>query len=560
MECKEARILMAPRITGDLDSDPISYELDAHLLRCRACSLEYKAIRETIGLIDEHKSLFAAALQAVERNRVSEQQEMKRSWEAIEAKLAKIEVLEKPRERAFAFRTPWKAAAVAACLAIGVSIWMALSHHHASDRPVYQQESPLLAGLLKIEMLLDEGSISIPAGQQISTSANELKTLIINGRHRLTINADSVLSIEHFEKESRFGCMVKLASGEIFARVEHGGNPFVVNTAQGRAVITGTVFDVKATDTNTTLVVSEGTVQFESKKGLVVVKSGQISSVYAESAPTRPAICSAAELTTWARGHEIEKALAKIRPLSDDYDLSELWLTASSGRIDLEAIDYDHWVEKKQEWFEREFPWIFELQGALTKEGTDVDYDELLLKSGDIRQFVYPQVLPTRIPVLSCDSLLRVVSSYGFDKEWLAENVQSARYGAVEGGSTGLRAFRQWETDLVKASKLSAETVDSGTLLCSLHSSTYLTNTRTLMWLGLRNGILTLSSRDSAEALGLLEAQVNTTNELTSRIIRLFAISDAPCAEYQTLIGGAITDIGKITSIEKQFLEYEISK
>ncbi|MHC4745373.1 MAG: FecR domain-containing protein, partial [Planctomycetota bacterium] len=243
MDCKEAQILMAPHIMGDLDSDSRSHDLDAHLLRCRACSLEYKAIRETLGLIDEHKSLFAEAFEAVERKRVAEQSEMKRGWEAIEAKLAKIEAPERPQRRVLAFRTLLKAAAVAACLVIGVSIWTALSNRHESEKPVYQRKSPLLAGSVEIEMLLDEGRISIPAGQQITTSTDELKTLSINGRHRLTMNADSTLSIEPFQQEGRLGCIVKLACGEIFARVERNGAPFVVNTSQGRAVITGTVFD-----------------------------------------------------------------------------------------------------------------------------------------------------------------------------------------------------------------------------------------------------------------------------------------------------------------------------
>ena len=46
-------------------------------------------------------------------------------------------------------------------------------------------------------------------------------------------------------------------------------------------------------------------------------------------------------MTAWATGHELKAALAQIEPYSDDYDLTDLWLSAVSGPIDLERINYD---------------------------------------------------------------------------------------------------------------------------------------------------------------------------------------------------------------------------
>ena len=139
-------------------------------------------------------------------------------------------------------------------------------------------------------------------------------------------------------------------------------------------------------------------------------------------------------------------------------------------------------------------------------------------------------------------------------------NVRGGRYGGLEGRFAGLEAFERWEGDLRAASRRCAGGVDAGLVLCSLHSSAYLTNTRILAWLGLKKGYIALDGVDKAEILGLLDRQVNTANELTGRIMKLFAMSEAPCEEYQTLIDGIVTDIGTITSIEKGITEHEECK
>ena len=158
------------------------------------------------------------------------------------------------------------------------------------------------------------------------------------------------------------------------------------------------------------------------------------------------------------------------------------------------------------------------------------------------------------------DSLLKAASGYGFDEEWVALNVRGGRYGGLEGRFAGLEAFERWEGDLGTASRQCAGGVDAGLVLCSLHSSAYLTNTRILAWMGVKKGYIAFDGVDKAEILGLLDRQVNTANELTERITRLFAMTEAPCEEYQTLIGEIIKDIGEITSIEKGITEHEECK
>ena len=564
MDCKEAQILLAPHIMGDLDSDSRSHELEVHLFSCQVCAEEYESSKRVVGFIEGHKTQFAEVLGSVQ-DKADEQKRLEHSWQCIEAKLDKIEVQERKEKEAKLHRTLWKVTAAAACFVIGISVWLTLSNSKTLQKPNPQQIALAPTPSIKIELLLDNGNIIIPAGTKIKTTANELKTLIINGKHRMVLNSDTALSIDPLLNNERAGCMVKLTSGEIFAHVEHDGNPFVVSTAHGKAIITGTTFDVKVTDTITTLVVSEGTVQFEFEKSLVQVKTGQISKIVANSAPTKPISCNTAELTAWATGYEIKTALAKIQSTSDAYDLTDLWLSAMSGPINLEDIDYEDWIEEKRDWFEREFPWIFQLQGALEKEGIEVDYPELLVCSSEFWQFVYPQVSPSRIPVLNPDSLLRVASRYGYDREWLVENVSTVKSVidspmVAKGKFTGLKAFEQWSRYFEDLKKSSRE-LNADTLLYSLHASTFLANTRTLAWLGIKNGkhVSKFKAEHETEVLVLLQTEVNSTNILTNKTIELFWASrqNQPCDEYSQLMDDVIENIGEIMNIEKRILEYE---
>jgi hypothetical protein len=359
--------------------------------------------------------------------------------------------------------------------------------------------------------------------------------------------------------------MVALDSGQIYAHVQHGGSPFVVATAHGRAVITGTTFDVRATESGTTLVVTEGRVRFESQQGVAEVAAGQISEIIANAAPTRPLSCDAATLTAWATGYEFKVALAKIEPYADDYGLTDLWLSANSGPIELGNVDYQGWIEEKRPWFEREFPWIFQFQAALAAEGIEADYPQLLLSSGDIWQFAYPETSPQQIPIAYLGPLLKTASKYGFDEDWLTASVPAAK-SAVEslagakGRFTGPEALEAWASHFESVRK-SSGTPDSATLLYSLHASVYLANTRTLVWLSISNGKTDVSDRERANILASLQTEVNTAAELTGRIIRLFAgVEDQPCDECQMLLNGIVENITKITEIEKGIKEHESTK
>jgi hypothetical protein len=563
MDCKEAEILFMPHLMGELEpgSQQI-YEFRVHLATCQVCSGQYESYKWTVEFIKSHKAEFAVALESIEY-KATQQKELECSWQCIEAELDRFEAQKRKEKAVKIYRIVTRISAAAACVAIGILGWLMISDSRTPEKPIHPQIASAPASSIKIQLLSDDGEVLIPAGQQI-VSSDSLKTLIINDKHRLIMNTNTTLAIRLFNHDEQAGYIVYLASGQIYAHVEHNSSPFIVNTAHGRAVITGTTFDVMATNADTTLVVVEGRVKFESKWGSTQVTTGQISKIAPNSAPTNPVSCKALKLTAWATAYELKPVLAKIQSISDGHDLTDLGFVVISGPIELERINYKDWIVDKRTWFRREFPQIFQLQKALRAEGIEVDYPELLTSSGDIWQFVYPETSPQQIHVPRFDSMLKAASKYGFDKQWLTTKIPSTKsmidMPIPKGFYTGQKAFEHWASCFEKLRK-SQVPMDSSTLLCSLHAAVYLVNTRTLVWLNLMNGGTNLSAEDKAKILILLQNEVNKANELAGHLMRVFAgLVKQACEACRDQLDGIIENINTIADIEKGVLEYEVRK
>jgi len=340
MNCEEAKILSVAHILGDLDPIPEQCrQLESHLAFCQVCAEEYKSSKWAIKFLDQHKTIFAEVLRTPEEKKAAEQEEIQRSWKCIEARLDEFEAQRRKEKQATFHRLLVRVSAVAACLAIGIFSWVAFSIY-SKQRLVLKLPTPQVALVLRpsvnIELVSQNGSILIPANRQIVSTNDEFKTLVINNKHRMTMNSNTSLSVEPLEKNSNIGCLVKLDSGQIYTHVQHDGNPFIVDTAYGEAVITGTTFDIKATDSSTTVVVSEGAVQFGSDDSFVKVAAGQTSRIFAQSAPTRPILCNAAKLTAWATGYKAKPILAQVTPTKSYSDTSDLSLSTDDEPIVLE--------------------------------------------------------------------------------------------------------------------------------------------------------------------------------------------------------------------------------
>ena len=458
--------------------------------------------------------------------------------------------------------------AVAACLLICLVGWMIFSHLSKSQISPSNSSIGRVAEAvqpsIKIENISENSRVLIASGQQI-VSSDQLVTLLINEKHCLIMNENTALSIKPLSENEHIGCAVNLASGRIYVHVEHDGNPFVVNTANGKAIITGTTFDINASSNKTTLVVAEGNVKFTSELGSVNVSGGYSSEAFDKSAPIQPTLCDVKQLTAWATDYELKSTLAKIEAYTDSFDISDLWLTAYSGPIDPEKIDYEEWIEKKRDWFEQEFPQIFRLKEALAKENIETDYPEILFTSNCLWQFISPEASNKQFSILTSDSILKVASTYDFEEQWLLKNLPSVKslnnnLADMKGIFIGQDAFQKW-IEQFKQTRKSQNSIDSSLLVYSLHASTYLTNTRTLIWLYIANEKTELTPESKADLSALLQNEVNEAEKIKEYILRLFTISEnCPCEEFNILIDKAIKSITVIMELEERVSQYEISK
>lgn len=559
MNCKKVQFLMCIYIADDRALTAKERSAFAnHLQNCQECTREYEESKFVIDLAREHWQVSEDTLALIEKanKQVKPRMAVKEGWEDLKHRIPELAQLEKHQERLQLFH---KVGAVAACLVIGVLIFLAFSY----STPKFAQESipeqvvfaPKPS--VKVELISDNSKVLTPSGHEIA-AAKELKNLIINDKHRIVMNIDTTLTVEPLIEGNRLGCLVKLASGEILAHVEHDGNPFVVSTVHGKAAITGTTFDVKVTDNSTTLVVTEGTVQIESKKGIVKVAANQTSMIVAESAPAKPIYCNSAELTAWATNYETQDTLAQIEAVLETYDITAPPLFITPEPIDLESINHKHWIEQKRNWFKQQFPWIFQLKDALAEESIEVDYPELLIESGDVWQFVCLEVRTARFSAIDSNSLLRVASNYGFDKQWVLDNISAAKFAPEksvlsENNFTGLRAFKQCLKYAKGEEKAPAP-------LFVYHSAKYLAETRSLIWFAVKDGKYDLTAEECAEVLFLLQEEVTAAykcqnGELPPRDKLKLSCSEDKCQE---LIDSIVGYIETMQAIEERIAWYII--
>jgi hypothetical protein len=578
MNCKEAQILMIA--VGLSDPEVTKAEravFDWHLLRCPGCAQEY---RKTCILIElagrqQPKQERARPLPKVGRRPISPREHsqlsngavsIEKGWEDLKRRVPELARLERFQKLLGLCRSVGFAAA---CLAVGVFAWVAFQADYGGRSG--RGSAPMRHALrgrtpLTIELVSESGCVPVAAGQRIRTYGRELKTLRINGRHRMVMNHHTLLAVEPLPLHSRSGCMVRLASGEIFAHVEYDGSPFVVITAHGRAAITGTTFDVSTTAADTRLVVSEGTVQFASDKGSAAVTAGQRSDVAVGAAPSTPVFCDTTKLTAWAAGSRSLRSDHVDRPASDASELAALAFGTAAHFVSLEAIDSGVWFEDNRRWFEAEFPWIFELQDALAEAGIKVHYSELLVRSGDIWRFVYPEISPTRIAGPDFRSLVKTVHHYGLDEEWLRVHVSTA--GIIADGHSQpakapgrLEAFRQW-LQLFREAQGQPKALDSQTLLYSLHTSSHLMKTRMLVWFVMSSRERASRAEDAGEILAMLGRQVEAARVCYSSLVELL-VEDWPsrlCCQYVDPAEEVIKKIEEMAQIEERILELEIGE
>jgi hypothetical protein len=435
-----------------------------------------------------------------------------------------------------------KISAVAACLVVGLGLFFAMNHankieNDASPIVSNQQQSPM-----KIELISGGTTEIIPAGQRITT-ANGLKMLRINGNRQMVLNIGTQLSIKPYS----LGCVVTLDKGEIYTEVEHDGRPFIVETSHGRAVITGTTFNIKADSSTMDLAVIDGSVQLESKKGIVTVQGGYQSSIVSGTTPSQPVACNIDRISQWARGQKTNEMIQVNQPDSRFSELLDLPVSFLPHR-DLEEIHFESWIHQHRPWFEREFPWTKRLQRLLAQDGTEVDTIDLLIESGDLRRFAWPEYAPQRCLSENKEIIQPIATQYGIETDRLIPAkplVQSKPISSVE-------AFERW---------LDAFDKDRGNVtLDSIHAAVFLINTRSLVWFAVKNDKIQVQDKDGvlkslSEQVRIASSSLETLNQLL-----LADKNESVCsvAQYDEYIKKIKDDIFSMMEIERELAGYEV--
>ena len=553
MTCQEAQLLMVPVWANDTGvTEQESNAFEAHIAVCPACRSEYEETCRFMPVLKEHWGpINEDTLELIEKADKSYKPRMtvEEGWKDLCRRCPDLaERTEKPKS----FQLFLRISAVAACLVTGILTWMVFSNYSS-----FQQVASAPKLSVKVELVTNTGNIPLPSDQQI-TSAGQLKTLLINGKHQMVMNVGTELSIA----PHNLGCIVKLDKGEIYTEVEHDGKPFIVETTHGRAVITGTIFNIKTDNKQMEMTVAEGSVSLESDKGSVEVAAGHKSLLASNNKPSLPAPCDTRQLTAWATGIGQVQQVVTTTSYQSEIDLS---LMFGGEPLDLEGIDYDSWIKQKRDWFKRQFPHIFKFKKALAKEGIEVNYPELLIKSGDLWRFSYPEESSTQLIPVSFESMANLAAVYDKNEQWLSDNLRISRTLPVPGNeAVSLKAFDTWAKALEEESNSSSQVGSELLMAYSLHASVYLVETRTLAWLAASKDQIAVTAIEKAKLLKLLEQEIKAASSCVNQFTQLFTHGDPskPCDEderRQSLQCVAV-NIEEITSAEEKIAEYEIGK
>ncbi|MHC5060585.1 MAG: anti-sigma factor family protein [Planctomycetota bacterium] len=535
-----------------------------HMLACEACRNEYLEIKLTDTALRVNRDwlkesgVFGSSETDISQVEISEKEIAKLRFEAMmDRALTRRKRRERKERIAKIKRIAMPISDVAACLIIALGIWGVIADNNpgqtSPQQPVAINPTEIP---VKIELLSDSGTKNIPASHPI-IAISELKTLRINGNRQMILNMGTELSIV----PHNLGCIVKLDKGEIYTEVEHDGKPFIVETIHGPAVITGTIFNIKADYKQMELTVIEGTVRFEGNKSKVNVTAGHKLRLALNRKPSLPLPCNTKQLTAWATGINKTEEIVATTTYQPDFDLP---LSFDNAEIDLESIDYATWIEQKRSWFKQEFPHIFKFKEALVKEGIEADYPELLIKSGDLWRFVFPEKTNTQLIPANFESMLKLASAYDKDAQWLKDYLHVNAANLIsETETSSLKAFERWINALEESLDSPLE-VDSKLLCYSLHSSSYLINTRTITWLAITNNDqLAITAIEKEEVTTLLEQEIKAANYCTNQFKQLFSssYSSSTCDgdKQREALLGIIENIEEMRIIEKQKLRHIFS-
>lgn len=525
--CHDARRLMAFMSDNDPDLSLEEREsFEQHIRICPSCAAEYEEDKQLAALLRQHwpisddtKKLLQSAGQDVETQedlctcgKPYRPMTVEEGWEDLKRRCPSLaEACRRDERKRKLRRMVWRIGnlAVAACILIAVGVGFLALRNNGSDQlgldaAMNQNGSPVAYA----ELVTAKGREPLALNRPITTGDQPCE-ILLGGMHRVVMNrnakatfsANSAQTGKNANNETPV-YNIQLAGGELYVEVVPG-HPFVVNTANAQLDITGTKFDVRAEDDRTDLTLLKGSVRFSrhlaanatrSTEAFVNVTAGYTASVIGQAAPTAPRKTYALAATAWARNLVLSHAVATAYPDENLHLLESIqgyW--PRSQMPDLDSIDYVQWREEHREWFQREFPWIFQAADALKQhKGLDADYIELLMVSGDIWQFHYPRTIDQPIPVFNAAGIKQIAAYYGVEPAALLAAIAPANadineQSLAQAAEEYHKAMQNWQSAIASLSKkedrdASAEKHHNDVLLFSLRAGRYLTNTRTAAW------------------------------------------------------------------------------
>ncbi len=530
--CEEAQLLMMPVWANDPGVSQAEREaFEAHLLVCATCAEEYEETKWLMPLVKKYwgpisegtrelleEGDYSVAEQEATPPRRTRPMTVEESWEDLKRRSPSLAEAcrrqEEKDKRHRLFRRIGTAAAAASILvAVGIG-WIVLQNRGNSqpgpDIVAIETPDKILANAFA-ELVTSTGRQKLALGQPIKAE-DQPQEIMLGGMHRVVMNRNTTATfmVTHAPAPEGDGSQdgavpyeIQLAQGELYVEVVPG-HPFTVRTDNALLTITGTKFDVFAGPGRTELILVKGSVRFsqvEASDQWVDVTAGHASSIVGQSVPTDPYKVDALAAVVWARNLALNNALAHVE-LDDSFlDMArDAWIQPSPP--DLDSIDYDTWLERKRDWFAREFPWIFKAQKVLREQhGIEPDYIDLLMVSGDIWQFNYPRPFDQPIPIFDPASIKRIAKHYEIEDQQLLKAAQApslnpatAKSQPATIGLSGVRrsevylsALKDWQS-AITSSVSSPDGLPTDLLLFNFHAGAYLANTRTAAYLWIKEG------------------------------------------------------------------------
>jgi|GEM_PF-5389006 len=424
MNCEQVQLLLAEFVLEPIRDPGVDWDaVAAHLDICSACAEECEQIRQTIAMVrslpeDLAEQALAGELDVeqlgIERESVTSVplplpmteasgSASVENWAQLHSWISNDAEQKRQARKARVFQLFHRAGALAACVALCVFAGSLLYQRRVPETPAGSAVQPIpatdaahsivMGTVVRLEAntrCTDAGMDEpqrVVAGETLAAKAGERLQLRIWDRHDVTIEPNTTLTAN---RSTDGGCALVLSSGQITASVNRTKREglFRVTTPQAELTVTGTVFTVSSTPTDTQLRVCEGAVQLKAQHGSTqLVSAGQ---TYSTDGTSMVKVDSPSAELPDALANVIDRATDEVGSLINS------------------------------PWYRERFAPLVHLGEYLRDQGMDADDMTLLAISADLWCLQYPKDPTANLPpyIHRQAGLERAAKFYGHKVEW----------------------------------------------------------------------------------------------------------------------------------------------